>query len=218
MRRIPVAAALTAALLLAACDASLGTLTAGARQAELEGALLTLDDVLSAASIPTGITEVDPARANLTEDPDQRGPCGAPVDPLPLLDGAIAVFGTDDFIVVNVVLTDTGGLAERRTAALIEDLRPDCDGYVKDETPFGKPQAVRLVGPVELGDLGDQRIAFQVEAVVEDEDPAFGVEVAIRSGDALTEVLVLATDRVLDETVADLADAAAARLAAFLSG
>jgi hypothetical protein len=216
MRSIP--AALAAALLLSACGASLGTLTEGERQAELEGALLTLDDVTAARSIPAGISEVDPSRANLTEDPDQRGPCGAPVDPLPVLDGAIAVFGTDDFLVVNVVLADTGEFAERRTTALIDDLDPDCEGYEKEETPFGEAQATRLVGPVELGTLGDQRIAFQVRGVVGAEDPAFGVEAAVRSGDDLTEVLILSTERVPDETIADLATAAAGRLIAFQSG
>jgi hypothetical protein len=218
MRSIPAVAALAAALLLAACDASLGTLSEGARQDELQGALLTLEDVGAAGSIPAGISEVDPARANLAEDPDQRGPCGAPVDPLPLLDGAIAVFGTDDFMVVSVVLADTGEFAERRITALIDDLEPDCEGYEKEETPFGEPQATRLVGAIEIGDLGDQRVAFQIRGVVGEEEPAFGVEAAIRSGDALAEVLILSTERVPDETVADLARAAADRLSSFLSG
>ena len=153
-----------------------------------------------------------------TEDPDQRGPCGAPVDPLPLLDGAIAVFGTDDFLVVNVVLAGTGDFAERRTTALIDDLDPDCEGYEKAETPFGEPQATRLVGAVDFDGPGDQRIAYQVRGVVGAEDPAFGVEAAVRSGDALTEVLILSTERVPDETIADLAAAAAGRLVAFQSG
>jgi hypothetical protein len=218
MRSIPAAAALAASLLLAACGASLGTLTEGARQAELQGALLTLEDVTAARSIPPGMSEVDPSRANLTEEPDQRGPCGAPVDPLPVLDGAIAVFGTDDFLVVNVVLTETGGFAERRTSALIEDLRPGCEGFEKEETPFGEPQATRLLGPIELGGLGDQRVAYQVRGVVGAEDPGFGVEAAIRFEDDLVQVLILSTEQVADETVADLADAAAGRLAAFRSG
>jgi hypothetical protein len=229
MRRIPAAVVLAATLLLSACGAALGTLSEGARQTELAGALLTLDDVTAARSIPAGMTDVEPGRANLTDDEDQRGPCGAPVDPLPTVttsesdsatrfDGAIAVFGTDDFLVVNVVLADTGGLAERRTTALIDDLQPDCEGYEKEETPFEEPQATRLVGAIDIGDLGDQRVAFQIRAVVGDEDPAFGVEAAIRSGDALTEVLILSSERVPDETVADLAASAAERLATLQSG
>ena len=81
-----------------------------------EGAI-TEADVLEAPEAPPGLESLSAPSADLTDDPDPRGPCGAPVDPLPLLDGAIAFFGQDDIVIVNVVLADTGGLAERLAPA-----------------------------------------------------------------------------------------------------
>ena len=120
------------AVLAAACSAESGSLEEGARQEELATALLTEDDVRSAPEAPPDLEEVPPDRANLSEDSDPRGPCGAEVDALPVLDGAIAVFGRDEIVVVNIVLTETGGLAERLITATAHDLVPGCPAFTKD--------------------------------------------------------------------------------------
>jgi hypothetical protein len=216
--RIPAALVIVTALVAAACSTAAGTLEAGARQEELAPALLTEDEVRSAAEAPPGLESIDPAKAGLSEDPDPRGPCGATVEPLPVLDGAIAVFGQDDIVVVNVVLTETGGLAERLVTATAADLQPGCPAFTKEDTPFDEPQLTELVGSIDVGGLGDQAVAFQSIGLVGDNDPVYGVESLIRVGDALTAIVILSASRLPDGFVADLSAAAAARLLGLTAG
>jgi hypothetical protein len=207
--------ALGLVLLLGACTPDSGTLEEGSRQEELAAALITEEDVRGAANAPAGLESVPPDRANLTQDPDPRGPCGASVEALPVLDGAVAVFGRDDIVIVNIVLTGSGGLAERLVTATIEDLIPGCPAFTKEDTPFDEPQSTELLGEIDLGSIGDQAVAFQSTGTVGDNDPAFGVESLVRIGDDLSAIVILSSDRVDEGFAADLSRAAAARLDAF---
>lgn len=216
--RIAVVPVLAALLLVSACSNATGTLQEGARQEELAPALLTEDQVRGASAAPDGLESVAPERANLSDDPDPRGPCGAVVEALPVLDGAVAVFGQDDIVVVNVVLVDTGGLAERLVGATIADLVAGCPAFTKEDTPFDEPQLTELIADIDLGGAGEQSVAFQARGTVGDNDPVYGVEALVRVGDDLTAIVILATEAVPEQFVQDLASAAAERLTAFRSG
>jgi hypothetical protein len=205
------------ALLVAACSPQAGTLDTGARQDELAPALLTEEEVRSAPQAPPDLEAVPPDRANLSEDTDPRGPCGAEVEALPILDGAVAVFGRDDVVVVHIVLADTGGLAERLVDATIADLAPGCAAFTK-ETPFENPQTTELIGEIALGDAGDESVAFQSIGVVGDAEAVYGVQSMVRIGDALSTIVMLSATRLPDEFVAALSRSAAERLAALPAG
>jgi hypothetical protein len=216
VRRILILLVLGA--VVAGCTPDSGTLEEGARQDELAPALLDEEAVRAAAGAPGGLEEVPPERANLSEDPDPRGPCGAEVDALPILDGALAVFGRDDIVIVNVVLTETDGLADRLVTATAEDLNPGCPSFTKEDTPFEEPQVTELLAAVDLGGVGDQAVAFRSTGTVGDNAPVYGVESLVRLGDDLTAIVILSSDPVAEEFVVDLTRAAATALEAYRRG
>ncbi len=213
-RRFPFALLIGVALLASACAAPSGTFEDGALQEQLGPALVTLDEVLAATGAPVGLEEIAPDRANLREESNPRGPCGAEIDPLPVLDGAVAVFGQDDIVIVNVVLTATGGLAERLVSATAADLTPDCEPFEKEEAEFDAPQLTELTDVVDVSGLGDDGAAYMIKGTVGEADPAYGAQVLIRRGDDLSAIVILAAAPIDGAFVADLASAAAAGLVA----
>jgi hypothetical protein len=125
-------------------------ITLGPAREDAEILLLSEDDVGVVDGF-RGAVAADIGDLELYENPDPRGPCGAPVVAQPTPDAGRG-FTTEDAIVLQFVYLDAG-MIEVLLEALAADLRPGCEPH-ESRTNVGTVQRVSAPLPIDTTGLG----------------------------------------------------------------
>jgi hypothetical protein len=145
---------------------------------------------------------------SIFENPDPRGPCGAPAPSLPA-PAAGRGFQAAQVLAFELLAVDTEEAAAYLDA-LQADARPGCPGY-ESETNVGGTQRVGDIAFVDVAGVGDAAIAWTLR-IEAPGGQVFGGVGAVRRAGTVAFVQVQGTEPVTGETVAALVRAAGARL------
>lgn len=184
--------------------------TEGTAPADLKTKLLQPEDLQGIRGLPSDLRVVPVESANLFENPDPRGPCGAKVDQPDLSGGASLAFQArtaTGFQMVGEVPEDQARAFLDATAA---DSRPGCPPW-QSRTDTGANQTGEFLGTVDLGLPADVATAANIH-VTSAGSEAYGTEIIVRSGGTLSVVVLLAGAPAPPSVTRDLAATAARRL------
>ena len=136
-------------------------ITTGVAPAQLSADLVGADD-LRASGFPADAQLVPVNDVKVFEDPDPRGPCGAPV-PKPDLSHAAGV-GIRSSAVSGVEFVTSLPAQQATTfvSAYLDDSRPGCPSF-ESTTNTGSRQHMTLVRVVDVGAVGDQHLGAVME-------------------------------------------------------
>jgi len=213
--RWAAAATLLAFLAVAALGCSSSTapgqsltpaITAPEGAADLRGLLLT-GDQLRQAGLPADLRTVPDDQVSSYENPDPRGPCGAPMDAHELYSGGIRYHAAATVLAFEAVGRATNERAEQLMDAVVADVTPRCPEFIS-RTNTGVDQANHFGAPIDLSGLGDQAVGWQSTVTVQDQH-AHGYIGMVRKGDTIV-TLVLVAPTLLDISVVRHAVQAAA--------
>jgi len=182
-------------------------------QEELEEVLPTLSEVASTPGAPQGLVQQQVEDAELYENPDPRGPCGAEVYQPPMDEGSLAVFATSSpptQVGVSVVKLEPH-LARQAVGDIREDIRPGCPPF-ESGTPTGV-QRVEFVGEVDLSGIGDESAGAVARLDIGVDAPLEAAAALVREESILISVFVYSERPVSEEFVASLAELATGKVA-----
>jgi hypothetical protein len=169
--------------------------------------MLTESDVREIAGF-SSVVATDLDDVAVYENPDPRGPCGAPVDPMPTGVAGRAFTGAD-VTIVQLLHEDGAALAEY-AEVLADDLRPGC-GPHESFTNVGATQRVGEPSAVDTAGIGDSSVGWTTEITVEEHTAHAGLVFVVLGGRA-TAIQVMSTDVVTADAMVALAQGAATRL------
>lgn len=171
--------------------------------------LLTEADVRAVAGLEDAVAETL-ADAAMFENPDPRGPCGAPVPPIPMAAGYGRAFRGDGVIVVEILMPASAARAS--VDAMKADARASCGPYTS-RTNLGD---VQQVGDITILGMpaGCTRCVGWLSKVTVGGAANFGGVALFESGGSTGMLQVVAAGPVPGAVVRDLLDRALARLGA----
>lgn len=167
---------------------------------ELEPGLITAAQVEQAGLPP--VRRVPDQDAPVFENPDPRGPCGAPIDQPDLSRGATVVFAGRGFVLTESIVELTEDRARTFMDAFLADATPGC-GKFDSMTNQGVVQTVTPT-VVDLPAVGDQRAGIN-SAFTTEGQTAHGGAVLVRRGTRVAFGVVFAGSPVADDVVRELA-------------
>jgi hypothetical protein len=173
---------------------------------EPRDALLTKEEAVSLGA-PPSIEDIEPLAASERHS-EPLGPCGAELDHHPPYDeDQIALFSTIDprpFALTHEVWVVPQDDADNHMDDLRADTEIGCDPFQVgegDETGM-----VRLLEEIDIGDLGDESIAFVIEGKAEGSLTIYVAQSWVRIGGTLTLIVMRTTsptDPALLRTIAE---------------
>lgn len=187
-------------------------LTSGVAESS-RGSLLTLSDVSQLPGAPLPLVQQQVEDASLFENPDPRGPCGAPIKQPSYADAAIVAFVTQDdrdATLVQAIWDNPSEEARDLIRQTRSDIRPVCPPFTS-ETPFGQ-QEVEFVEEIRLEIPASDAVATSARIALPKAPLIHAANVLVRRGDRLTAISVFGEDSLPATFIAALADAAARKL------
>ena len=167
-------------------------ITAGATEPSLSELLPTLADVRNATGAPNDLREAPVQNAELYENPDPRGFCGAKIEQPSFSDAVIKSFESPSVpVIVLAAAWDLPGReATRYFNGYNKDSHPGCGPYTSD-TPFHAKQRVVPLSTAALDGIGDGALVQTIKARVGDQQESYAGLVLIQHEQIFLLVMTL---------------------------
>jgi len=203
-------------LVLPACTGNLATpepsdrITQPTNNAVLQAGLVTARDLVDSPQAPAaGFQEESVSKADITQDPDPRAPCGKKMYQPSLRSGVLEVFSSDGGTVFQWLNRLPKGVAQTFASTVRGDIRPGCPSF-QSATPGGT-QLNEFLHEIPLQKLRSDAVATESRVTARGAQSAYAAQITMDRGPYLTFLVYFSQSPIADAFIQGVAQRIDAR-------